>query len=328
MVLKSKKKIAVIGLGGTIASQARRDTYDYGSPSTDVNGLVGALKFNEIDVTVKPVLNKISQEITLSDILFLAGELTAILSDDYDGAVVAMGTNTLEDVAYQVGLILKTKKPVVFTGSNYPQGGLCFDGQLNLFNAIHLAASEESIEEGILVTFNGYVFQSRYLCKVFPGTIEAYSAILTPSIGTVDNKGFKKLASSIYRHTFRSEFEFYSSNDHSQVAILYAHLGMNHKIINCLLDSGVKGIVAAGFGEGYQPEEVADTLSEAISSEIVVVRCPRQACNVTNGNPSYDRKYGFIYSSILSPSKASILLSLSIMNQKNKKDIARIFEEY
>ena len=62
---------------------------------------------------------------------------------EFTGCVVTHGTDTLEETAYFLDLFLKTKKPVVLTGSMRNFSELGYDGFSNLLSAI-LVASEKN----------------------------------------------------------------------------------------------------------------------------------------------------------------------------------------
>ena len=64
--------------------------------------------------------------------------------------VVTQGTNSIEEVAYFINLVINTKKPIVFTGSFRPNNSMDHDGSKNLYNAILLAASNKAIGQGDL----------------------------------------------------------------------------------------------------------------------------------------------------------------------------------
>src|SRR2546430_620483 len=61
-----------------------------------------------------------------------------------DGLVITHGTNTLEETAYFLNLVVKTDRPVVLVGSMRPASGLSADGPLNLLNAVRVAAGPAS----------------------------------------------------------------------------------------------------------------------------------------------------------------------------------------
>ena len=65
-----------------------------------------------------------------------------------------MVPDTIEETAYFLNLIIPFSKPVVLTGSMRPTTAYSTDGPANLFNAILVASSKNSIGKGVLVTAN------------------------------------------------------------------------------------------------------------------------------------------------------------------------------
>ncbi len=62
-----------------------------------------------------------------------------------DGIVITHGTDTLEETAYFLNLVVKSRKPVVVVGSMRPSTALSADGPINLYNAVLLAGTPEAV---------------------------------------------------------------------------------------------------------------------------------------------------------------------------------------
>ena len=69
-------------------------------------------------------------------------------SPDVDGIAITHGTDTMEETAYFLHLAVKTKKPVVLTGSMRPSTALSADGPLNIYNAVAVAADPQAVGRG------------------------------------------------------------------------------------------------------------------------------------------------------------------------------------
>lgn len=62
--------------------------------------------------------------------------------DDYDGFVILHGTDTMAYTASALSFMLENLgKPVIVTGSQIPLAELRSDGQINLLNALYVAAN-------------------------------------------------------------------------------------------------------------------------------------------------------------------------------------------
>ena len=85
-----------------------------------------------------------SQALVDSDWLDLVRKIHSIFEQDQaDGIVITHGTNTLEETAYFLNLVLKTEKPVVLVGSMRPSSAISADGYLNVVNAVRVAADPQ-----------------------------------------------------------------------------------------------------------------------------------------------------------------------------------------
>src|SRR5437879_8326959 len=77
-----------------------------------------------------------SQALVDKDWLDLVRKIHSIFDDDQaDGIVITHGTNTLEETAYFLNLVLKTDKPVVLVGSMRLSSAITADGYLNVTDA-------------------------------------------------------------------------------------------------------------------------------------------------------------------------------------------------
>lgn len=328
---KNLKIIGIIELGGTINSISEHpDSEFYKGPSSSVSSFIGELVLkDDIKIVIDTFSQKISHEITIEDLLALASRIQSFLdNDEFSGIVVTMGTNTLEDVAWFIGLVVQSMKPIVFTGAHYPQNGLMFDGKRNLFNAIQIASSDSAMQLGVLVAFNDYVVTARDAVKSNPGLTNHFAMEGRGIIGHVVGNQFFLQSKPIHKHTWQSEFSISGINSLPKVSIVYAHLGMDDFLINALITYGVSGIISAGFGKGYQPNHISQALKKAVQSDIPVVRCSRSGCGYTSIDKVYDEKYGFIVAKGLPPHKSSLLLSLALNRTRDINELQQIFDEY
>lgn len=326
-----KKNITIIELGGTICSTVKSPTHEfYNSSNASILSFIKEVDLsNQIDIKVENFLKKISHEFTIDELIELSQKIQNIVeSESCDGLVIVMGTNALEDIAYFVGLVVNSKKPIVFTGAHFPQNSLHFDGKKNLYNALLIASSNEAHMLGVLVTFNDYVVTARDATKSNPGMSNNFSFEGNGIIGHVVGNSFSLTAKPIYKHTYLSDFFIKNIKSLPRVALLYAHIGMDDLFIKASRASGVRGIVSAGYGKGYQTKNITESLRQLVLEDIVVVRCARAGIGYTNVDPSYDEENGFIVASTLSPHKCSLLLSIALSTTNDRSQLQKIFKEY
>lgn len=82
-----------------------------------------------------------SSDMTPEDWQHIAADIKAHY-DEYDGFVILHGTDTMAFTASALSFMLENLgKPVIVTGSQIPLAELRSDGQINLLNALYVAAN-------------------------------------------------------------------------------------------------------------------------------------------------------------------------------------------
>src|SRR6266480_4557756 len=138
-------KIKVLATGGTIAgAQASQAEAGYTSGKFSVDDLIKAVpQLKEVaEISGEQVANIGSQTMNNEVWLKLAARVNELLSEsETDGIVITHGTDTMEETGYFLSLVVKSDKPVVLVGSMRPATAISADGNMNLYNAVALAAN-------------------------------------------------------------------------------------------------------------------------------------------------------------------------------------------
>ncbi len=80
--------------------------------------------------------------------------LEAVTNKYYDGFVITHGTDTLEETAFLLDLILGIEQPVVITGAMRSSNEIGSDGLYHYISAIRVASDEKARHKGVMVVFN------------------------------------------------------------------------------------------------------------------------------------------------------------------------------
>jgi L-asparaginase len=332
---QAKPKIKILATGGTIAgAQASSSEVGYKSGSFSVDDLIKAVpQLKELaDLSGEQLANIGSQTMNHEVWLKLAKRINEVLnSDDADGVVITHGTDTMEETAYFLSLVVKSDKPVVLVGSMRPATAISADGPANLYNAVALAANPQAAGLGPVVVLNDEIHYAREVQKLNSTELNTFRSPNRGRAGVMNVGTMHLFSKSLSRRGTNSEFSIDGKNigDLPRVDIIYSYANFGPDVVDFLVQKGVKGIVLAGVGDGNSTDAVIAALSNASKKGVAVVRSTRTGSGLVVRNVEVDDdKLGFIASMELSPPKARILLMLGLMNTSDGKQLQQYFMEY
>jgi L-asparaginase len=254
-------------------------------------------------------------------------ELTA--QSDVAGVVITHGTDTIEETAYFLNLVVKSRKPVVLTAAMRPSTALSADGPLNFFNAVAVAANKDAAGRGVLVVANDWIHGAASLTKTSTTAVQTFLSPLSGLIGTVAYGTVEFYRGPVGRHTADSEFSLTGVTQLPRVDIIMAYENMDGALIDAAVAAGAKGIVIAGVGNGNLTDTAVKTLAKHAKNGIVCVRSSRVTTGVIGRNVELDDdKLGFVAALEHNPQKARVLLRLALLKSRNMADLQRIFSQY
>jgi L-asparaginase len=328
-----KPNIVILATGGTIAGAAPTETQSgYQSGQVGVDALLNAVpQLKEIaNVTGEQIANIGSQN--MSDVVWLklakrCNELLA--KDGVHGIVITHGTDTMEETAYFLNLVIKSKKPVVLTCSMRPSTALSADGPLNIFNAVAVAGSKESWDRGVMVVANDLIHSSRAAIKGSTTAVETFFSPLVGPLGTVNYGDINYVDMPDKKHTYQTEFNVDNLNSLPRVDVIAIYEDAPGDLIKAVVDLGAKGIVTSGMGNGNLTDACVEALKYARSKGVVVVRGSRVVTGFVGRNIELDDDaLGFVASYELIPSKARVLLRLALLKTQDPKKVQEYYEMY
>jgi L-asparaginase len=329
-------RIALILTGGTIDSvgKDRLDLAWYieaGKRLKDGELLQQLPELKEIaEVQDIPFRRLPSHALIDKDWLDLVRTIHTIFDEDKaDGIVITHGTNTIEETAYFLNLVLKTDKPVVVVGSMRPSSAISADGYLNLVNAIKVAADPSSKARGCMLVMNDTIYNGRDVTKNATYRVEAFQSRDLGPLGFADGDG--KIVfyhQPVRRHTTQTEFDVRSLTSLPRVDIVISYVGADGTMIEAAAKAGAKGIVSAGTGAG-RPTPAEDAAFDKCFKETGMLMClsSRVASGRVVRSPGLAKR-GFIASDNLQPWKARLLLALALTKTSNADEIQRMFDTY
>ncbi|MGL2411757.1 type II asparaginase [Helicobacter pylori] len=331
VMAKNLPTIVLLATGGTIAgSGASASLGSYKSGELGIKELLKAIpSLNKIARILGEQISNIGSQDMTEEVWFkLAKRVQKLLNDSrIQGVVITHGTDTLEESAYFLNLVLHSTKPVVLVGAMRNFTSLSADGALNLYNALSVAIDEKSANKGVLVVIDDTIFSAREAIKTHTTHTSTFKALNSGAIGSVYYGKARYYMQSLRKHTIESEFSILELNPPlPKVDIIYTHVGMTPDLFQASLNSHAKGVVIAGVGNGNVNAGFLKAMQEASEMGVLIVRSSRVGSGeITSGE--IDDK-AFITSDNLNPQKARVLLQLALTKTNNKEKIQEMFEEY
>lgn len=331
--------VKVLGTGGTIALKGllglQTAGYKVDLTIEELVGLIPDLGLT-CNLEYEQVLNVDSKEINTKELLMLYEKVRQDI-EEYDGIVITHGTDTMEETAFFLQLTIDTSKPIVMCGLMRPLTAILSDGPMNLYQAISIALHLGLHGRGLLVALNDRIGNGFYITKSNANLLDTFKLIGQGYVGNFVNNEIHYY----YPPNKPIGLRFFDVNLHHplpEVVIIYAHQGINNKLIEVILTSmDIQGVVLATMGAG----SMADSTNELIArltrdSQIPVVYLKRLMDGMVPtaavptivaddiGNHPY---LNGIAGGYLNPQKARILLQLCLNNNLALPQIREIFKK-
>ena len=330
----AKPKIMILATGGTIAgAQASTTEAGYKSGTFSVDDLIKAVpQLKDLaDISGEQLANIGSQTMNHGVWMKLARRTNEVLKGDTDGVVITHGTDTMEETAYFLGLVVKSDKPVVLVGSMRPATAISADGPANLYNAVALAGNPEARARGPLIVLNDEIHYAHEAQKTNSTSLDTFKSPNRGRAGVMNTGKAYFFSPNTTRHTLESEFtvEGLEAKDLPRVEIVYSYANFGRETIDFLAGKRVKGIILAGVGDGNSTDDAIAALADVAKKGIAVVRCTRTGSGLVVRNVEVDDdKLGFIAGMELNPQKARVLLMLGLTKTKDPKALQELFLKY
>jgi L-asparaginase len=258
----------------------------------------------------------------------LARRLEAVLArPDIAGAVVTHGTDTVEETASLVDLVLRSPKPVVFAVAMRNLSEVAPDGPRNLLGALTIAASPAAAGRGVLLAVNDEVHAARWVVKTDATHIHTFQSPGRGPLGRLAWDGPRFAWPPLRPAPLPVE------RIEPAVALVKVVAGMDSTLIAAALDHGARGLVIEGSGAGNIPDSATPGIIAAQARGVPVVivsRSPFGLLSPTYGTPGGGRSLrerGVILGQNLNGPKARIRLMVALAATSDPATLRALFEE-
>lgn len=243
----------------------------------------------------------------------------------YDGFIILHGTDTMAYTASALSFMLENlAKPVIVTGSQIPLAELRSDGQVNLLNALYIAANYPIPE--VSLYFNNKLYRGNRSRKV---DADGFDAFGSPNFPPLLSAGINievvagKIKPPVSNHLSVSEITS------QPVGVVTLYPGISADVIRNTLQQPVKALILLSYGVGNAPQNPAllAQLSDAERNNIIVLNCTQCFSGKVNmtgyANGHVLREVGVVSGNDMTPEAALAKLHYLLSKELPTKEIKR-----
>ncbi|ELY38973.1 asparaginase [Natronorubrum tibetense] len=316
--------VVVFSTGGTIASTSATGG---ATPSKRGAELVEAVPEPEshAEIEVEEVAQIPSYDMGFETMAELTAAVRRVAADGADGVVVTHGTDTIEESAYFLDLVLDGEIPVAFTGAQRRPDEVSPDGPANLLAAVR-AVTHERFDDGVYVVTNDEIHAARDVTKTHTSALETFDSPSTAPVATVTRSEIR-----IVREPRSYSATFDVGEVTSDIAIVPSGAGVGRRPVERALEGGVDGLVVDGTGLGNTTSALGDAIADAVADDTPVVVTSRCQAGTTapvyggDGGGSTLRSHGAIHGDDLPAHKARIKLAVVCSVADDVEERRRLF---
>lgn len=326
-----RKRIAVIGAGGTIAMHGAHafDWIDYFDTGI-IHDIATVLQTHPLGlpgIDVLPITYKLlpSTGILPEDWQQLARFIDTLLQQhpDLDGLVLTHGTASLEETAFFLSLVHRGP-PIVVMGAQRPANTAGSDAIPNLRAAVSAAANDAMRALGVSVIMDGYLYSARDIVKTGNHQLNAFDAPEFGPLARIEpDAGITLLRAETEGSRITLPYQPDTTRPLPRVDILYSYAGADGVAALALVQAGAQGLISAGFPPGRCANQERQALVEAVQAGVVVVQSSR-ALRGSVPDQAYNREVGILGGGRLTPQKARVLLMLMLHAETPRETMQNI----
>jgi L-asparaginase len=259
--------ISLFILGGTILSVAGEST-----PADSEELLRQAGIDDAGDVTVRAWSNVGSQNLRLANLMALAQEIRRQSGLGVMGFVIVQGTDTMEETAFLLSLLIPGDISLVLTGAMRTADAAGADGPGNLHDALLAVRALRGQATGPVICMNGELHAARHVRKIDAGRIGAFASPGIGPLGTVVTGRVRLLQRPLPQP---GPYPIPDTEKLPRVALLTTGLDSDPLLVEAFSSPLWDGFVVEGVGSGHVPQALATPLIRLAATRpiVLVSRC-------------------------------------------------------
>jgi L-asparaginase len=240
---------------------------------------------------------------------------------DIDGLVITHGTDTIEETAFLLDLVLTSAKPVVLCGAMRTMSDPSWDGPANLLSAARVAASSSGRGRGVLVVMDEQIISARDVRKVHTEASGSFGAPEFGPLGVLDAGRVVFRRAPMPRPTWADAQATPGLRVRSidpRVELVQAYTGMTDAPVRAVAASGARGLALVAFGRGNVPPVIVPAIADLVRAGLLVTVSSRSVSGRVAPRYGYDGggldlvRQGAILAGDLSGAKARLLQMVAL----------------
>jgi len=267
------ERIWLLATGGTILS---RVDYVTGGvyPTLSVDYLIEILGGLEAPIEVEEVTAKFSEDMTPGLWSLVAARIGEAFQRGARGVVVMHGTDTMHYTAAAMAFAFRRAPgPVVFVGAQRSSDRPSTDAVLNLKAAVAAAARAPFAESVVAMHKSSSdsavaIHRGARVRKMHTSRRDAFQSVnAAPIAEYYPDKDVLQINTADYKE--RGGLEYTTKFDEA-VALVKFYPGMHPRLLEALLEIGVRGVVIEGTGFGHVGEYLLPAIKKLTDAGVVV----------------------------------------------------------
>ncbi|MDH4213770.1 MAG: Glu-tRNA(Gln) amidotransferase subunit GatD [Candidatus Thorarchaeota archaeon] len=325
-------RVSILSTGGTIASKVdyRTGAVNPALTAQDLYDTVPELQ-NHANVNAKVIMSVLSENIQPADWGKIARDVASEIKSGTDGVVIAHGTDTLGFTAAALSFALQNLPvPVVLVGSQRSSDRPSSDSAMNLVGAVNLATKANAAEVMVLMHAEIgdsflHAHRGTRVRKLHTSRRDAFQSVNNRPLFKVSETEVTEIQPPLLRRDIERKIVLKPKFE-EKVALLKTYPGINHVLIDQLIDTGYRGIIIEGTGLGHAPDNLQSSIIKAIEDGIVVAMTSQCIFGRTDMNV-YRSGVELLAAGVIScedmlPETALVKLMWALANSKNS-DVAK-----
>ncbi len=326
------KRVKLLSLGGTIAMV--ENGRGLANPALDAAALlerIPALK-DIASVEVESYVNVPSPYLAPTDVLHVARRIEALAREGFDGVVITQGTDTLEETAYLLDLLISpsARIGVAVTGAQRNPSLVSADGPANLVDSLLTVADDLAPDMGVVVVFCSEVHAARDVVKTHTSRVDTFKSPETGPLGAITNGKVTWLRAPVVREAYQVSSEALEA----PVEAIWSGMGTTSSLLDAAREAGARGVILQSLGAGHVTLQMIPGIKRLIDAGIPVVMTSR--CHAGRllthtygyeGSETHLHDLGVIFGDGLATSKARVKLMVLLAAGLTVEEIRREFEK-